>query len=139
MWYNGYMEKKYRHTATTVSMVNYHFVFCPRYRRKIFLIDGLETRFKELVNQICKQNEIEILAMECHIDHCHLFVNAPPTLSPADIMKLVKGTTGSILKKEFFTSANTRVWTRSYFVSTAEDVSSATIERYVKKQKTRGG
>lgn len=139
MWYNGYMEKKYRHTAITVSMVNYHFVFCPRYRRKIFLIDGLETRFKELVNQICKQNEIEILAMECHIDHCHLFVNAPPTLSPADIMKLVKGTTGSILKKEFFTSANTRVWTRSYFVSTAEDVSSATIERYVKEQKTRGG
>ena len=133
------MEKKYRHTATTVSMVNYHFVFCPRYRRKIFLIDGLETRFKELVNQICKQNEIEILAMECHIDHCHLFVNAPPTLSPADIMKLVKGTTGSILKKEFFTSANTRVWTRSYFVSTAEDVSSPTIERYVKEQKTRGG
>lgn len=133
------MEKKYRHTATTVSMVNYHFLFCPRYRRKIFLIDGLETRFKELVNQICKQNEIEILAMECHIDHCHLFVNAPPTLSPADIMKLVKGTTGSILKKEFFTSANTRVWTRSYFVSTAEDVSSATIERYVKEQKTRGG
>ena len=133
------MEKKYRHTATTVSMVNYHFVFCPRYRRKIFLIDGLETRFKELVNQICKQNEIEILAMECHIDHCHLFVNAPPTLSPADIMKLVKGTTGSILKKEFFTSANTRVWTRSYFVSTAEDVSSATLERYVKEQKTRGG
>lgn len=139
MWYNDYMEKKYRHTATTVSMVNYHFVFCPRYRRKIFLIDGLETRFKELVNQICKQNEIEILAMECHIDHCHLFVNAPPTLSPADIMKLVKGTTGSILKKEFFTSANTRVWTRSYFVSTAGDVSSATIERYVKEQKTRGG
>lgn len=133
------MEKKYRHTATTVSMVNYHFVFCPRYRRKIFLIDGLETRFKELVNQICKQNEIEILAMECHIDHCHLFVNAPPTLSPADIMKLVKGTTGSILKKEFFASANTRVWTRSYFVSTAEDISSATIERYVKEQKTRGG
>lgn len=139
MWYNGYMEKKYRHTATTVSMVNYHFVFCPRYRRKIFLIDGLETRFKELVNQICEQNEIEILAIECHIDHCHLFVNAPPTLSPADIMKLVKGTTGSILKKEFFTSANTRVWTRSYFVSTAGDVSSATIERYVKEQKTRGG
>lgn len=139
MWYNGYMEKKYRHTATTVSMVNYHFVFCPRYRRKIFLIDGLEARFKELVNQICEQNEIEILAIECHIDHCHLFVNAPPTLSPADIMKLVKGTTGSILKKEFFASANARVWTRSYFVSTAGDVSSATIERYVKEQKTRGG
>lgn len=133
------MEKKYRRSRTTVSMVNYHFVFCPRYRRKIFLIDGLEARFKELVVQICEQNEIDILAMECHIDHCHLFVNAPPTLSPAEIMKLVKGTTGSILKKEFFASGNARVWTRSYFISTAGEVSNATIECYVNEQKTRGG
>lgn len=131
--------KKYRRTSTTVSMVNYHFVFCPRYRRKIFLIDGLENRFKELVYQICEQNEIDILAMECHVDHCHLFVNAPPTLSPADIMKLVKGTTGYVLKQEFFPTKRPQVWTRSYFVSTAGDVSSATIQKYVEEQKTRGG
>lgn len=120
-------------------MVNYHFVFCPRYRRKIFLVDGLEARFKELVNQICEQNKIEILAMECHIDHCHLFVNVPPSLSPADVMKLVKGTTGAALKKEFFNKyRTTQIWTRSYFVSTAGEVSNATIERYVREQKTRG-
>lgn len=133
------MDKKYRRTATTVSMVNYHFVFCPRYRRKIFLIDGLEARFKALVAQICEQNDIEILAMECHIDHCHLFVNAPPSLSPSNIMKLIKGTTGAALKKEFFQTKRPQVWTRSYFVSTAGDVSSDTIQRYVEQQKTRGG
>lgn len=32
-------------------MTNYHFVFCPRYRRKIFLYQGVEKRFKELVSQ----------------------------------------------------------------------------------------
>lgn len=121
-------------------MVNYHLVFCPRYRRKIFLMDGLEARFKELVAQICEQNDIRILAMECHIDHCHLFVNVPPTMSPADVMKLIKGTTGSVLKREFFnTSPTTQIWTRSYFVSTAGDVSNATIERYIKEQKTKRG
>ncbi|PRO64475.1 IS200/IS605 family transposase, partial [Alkalicoccus urumqiensis] len=31
------MENQYRKTNTTVSLLNYHFVFCPRYRRKIFL------------------------------------------------------------------------------------------------------
>lgn len=133
------MENKYRRTATTVSMVNYHFVFCPRYRRKIFLIDGLEARFKELVTQICEQNNIEILAMECHVDHCHLFVNAPPTLSAANVMKLVKGGTGATLKKEFFQTRSIQIWTRSYFVSTAGDVSSATIQKYVEQQKTKGG
>ena len=87
------MKIEYRRTKTTVSMINYHFVFCPRYRRKLFLIDGFEARFKELTTQICEQNDIVILAMECHIDHCHLFVNAPPTLSAADIMKIIKGNT----------------------------------------------
>ena len=128
---------KYRRTATTVSMVNYHFVFCPRYRRKIFLIEGLEDRFKQEVTKICEQNDIQIIAMECHIDHCHLFLNAPPKLSPADIMKLIKGTTGAMLKKEFFPTKKPQVWTRSYFVSTAGKVSNATVKRYVEEQKTR--
>lgn len=132
--------KLHEQERKTVSMVNYHLVFCPRYRRKIFLMDGLEARFKELVAQICEQNDIRILAMECHIDHCHLFVTVPPTMSPADVMKLIKGTTGSVLKREFFnTSPTTQIWTRSYFVSTAGDVSNATIERYIKEQKTKGG
>ena len=136
--YNIHMKIDYRRTSTTVSMVNYHFVFCPRYRRKIFLIDGLETRFKELVNQICEQNDIRILAMECHIDHCHLFLNCPPKLSPADVMRLVKTNVAKHLMAEFKEFERTHnLWTRSYFVSTAGDVSSETIQKYVESQKTR--
>ena len=129
------MEKIYRHTNTIVSMVNYHFVFCPRYRRKVFLIDGVEARFKELVRQICELNDIDILALECHEDHCHLFVNAPPKLSPADIMRLVKSNTGATLRKEFKEFAKTQnLWTRSYFVSTAWGLSSVAIRKFVVEQ-----
>ena len=91
------MKNEYRHTNTTVSMLHYHFVFCPRYRRKIFLIDGLEKRFKEVVIQICEQNNIGLLAMECHIDHVHLFLSALPTESPADLMRIIKGNTSRVL------------------------------------------
>lgn len=137
--YNIYMKQEYRRTNTTVSMVNYHFVFCPRYRRKIFLIDGVETRFKELVHQICEQNDISVLVLECHIDHCHLFVNSPPKLSPADIMRLIKSNTGIVLRREFPAFSRTQnLWTRSYFVSTAGNVSSDTIRQYIETQKTRG-
>ncbi|MCL6442988.1 MAG: IS200/IS605 family transposase, partial [Alicyclobacillus sp.] len=31
------MGQDYRHTKTTVSLINYHFVFCPRYRRKVLI------------------------------------------------------------------------------------------------------
>ena len=133
------MKDKYRRTPTTVSMVNYHFVFCPRYRRKLFLIDGLEPRFKELVAQICRQNDFEILALGCHIDHCHLFLNVPPQVSPADVIRIIKTNTSRVLLKEFSNVIQTNtIWTRSYFVSTAGDISSATIQRYVESQKTRG-
>ena len=133
------MKRDYRRTATTVSMVNYHFVFCPRYRRKIFLIDGVEARFKELVRQICEQNDFDILAMECHIDHCHLFLNVPPSVSPADVMRIIKTNTSRALLKEFSNVIKTNtLWTRSYFVSTAGDVSNAMIQRYIETQKQGG-
>ena len=103
------------------------------------MIDGVELRFKELVHQICEQNNIDILALECHLDHCHLFVNCPPKLSPSDVMRLIKTNTGSVLMKEFSALSKAQnLWTRSYFVSTAGDVCSDTIQRYIETQKTRG-
>lgn len=132
------MEQEYRRTNTTVSLINYHFVFCPRYRRKV-LVGGVEKRFKELTQQICKELDIEILAMEVMPDHVHLFVNAPPTLSPSDIMAKIKGITSRHLRKEFKHLQHLQsLWTRSFFVSTAGHVSSETIKRYVESQKKRG-
>ncbi len=132
------MENKYRKTKTTVSLINYHFVFCPRYRRKIFLIPNVEDRFKYLVKSICKEMDIEIIAMECDKDHTHLFLNCLPTLSPANIMQKIKGITSRALRGEFKElSKMPSLWTRSYFVSTAGNVSSETIKKYVENQKTR--
>ncbi len=81
-------------------MINYHFVFCPRYRRKV-LLGEVETRFKLLLKEICANLEIEVMAIKCDKDHCHLFVNALPHLSPADIMAKVKGVTSRKLRREF--------------------------------------
>lgn len=133
------MENEYKRTQTTVSLLNYHFVFCPRYRRRIFLNTDVEKRFKELVQEKCVEMGIEIIAMECDKDHSHLFLNTLPTLSPADIMAKIKGTTSKRLREEFpHLSHLPSLWTRSYFVSTAGNVSSETIRRYVENQKTRG-
>jgi putative transposase len=128
----------YRRTKTTVSLINYHFVFCPRYRRKIFLIPNVEERFKYMVQYICEELEIEILAIETDKDHVYMFLNCLPKLSPADIMGKIKGVTSRVLRDEFKQlSKMPSLWTRSYFVSTAGNVSSETIKKYVENQKTR--
>ena len=132
------MKNEYRRTKTTVSLINYHFVFCPRYRRKIFNIPGVEDRFKDLTSAECERLGIKILAMECHIDHANLFLSWLPTMTPSDIMHRVKGATSYALREEFPQLAKMQsLWTRSFFVSTAGNVSSATIKWYVDTQKTR--
>ncbi|MBW9153535.1 IS200/IS605 family transposase [Clostridium estertheticum] len=132
------MENKYRTTKTTVSLINYHFIFCPRYRRKIFLIPNVEERFKQMVKFICEELEIEIIAIECDKDHTHLFLNCIPTLSPSDIMQKIKGVTSRVLREEFNELKKMpSLWTRSYFISTEGNVKSETVKKYVENQKTR--
>ena len=133
------MKNEYIKTKTTVSLINYHFVFCPRYRRKIFLRRDVENRFKELAAEVCSILNIEILAIECDKDHVHMFVKSIPTLSPSEIMAKVKGRTSRFLRREFeFLSHQVSLWTRSFFVSTAGSVSSSTIKKYIAAQKKKG-
>jgi hypothetical protein len=65
----------------------------------------------------------------------YLFVS----LLQSDVMARVKGVTSRRLRQEFkHLSHLLSLWTRSFFVSTAGNVSSDTIKRYVEAQKTRG-
>ena len=93
-----------------------------KYRRKIFLIPGVEEAFKRYVTQTCAEHQIDILAMECHIDHVHMFVSVFPQQSIPEVMRMIKGCTSHTLRQEFpELSGMSSLWTRSYFVSTAGD------------------
>ena len=95
-----------------------------------------EKHFKELVNTISEEMNLKVIALECDIDHVHLFINAKPTISPSKIMYHLKRITSRIIRKEFNELKNMpSLWTRSYFVSTAGEVSSETIKKYVENQK----
>ena len=130
------MNQKYRRKRTSVSKINYHLIFCPYRRRKIFLIPGLDDRFKELVREICDRNDFELLALETNKDHCHIFVNVPPDISAADAVRIIKTNTSRALLSEFSDAIHTlTLWTRSYFASTAGDVSSKVIQKYIEEQR----
>lgn len=132
------MGQEYRHKNTSVSLGNYHFVWCPRYRRKV-LTGEVDRRFREILGEVAKEFELAILALEVMPDHVHLYVNAPPDLAPAEIAARIKGRSSHHMRREFPVIARMpSMWTRSYFVSTAGNVSSETIEKYIAAQKKRG-
>ena len=70
-------------------------------------------------------------------DHIDLFVRVWPSDSAAAVVKELKGVTSFSLRKEFraLTSTMPSLWTRSYFASTAGNVSKETIEQYITAQK----
>lgn len=133
------MELEYRRKKTTLSLINYHFVFCPRYRRKIFSNPKIEKRFKEIVTEVCRSMEVEVIAVKCFDDHTHLFLGAYPQHSPSDIVGRIKHDSSTKLRQEFKElSRAVSLWTRSFFVSTSIDTPDATISNYINEQKKRG-
>jgi putative transposase len=112
-------------------------VFCPTRRRKI-LSGDIEKDTRKILNEKAAQLGCEILALEIMPDHVHLFLNCPPTLSPSDAMFWLKGYSSRILREKYAVLRRMpSMWTRSFFVSTAGNVSTETVRRYINEQKSR--
>lgn len=132
------MENEYKKTKTTVSKIKYHFIFCTRYRRKIFDIPGVTEETEKLIQQKCAENQIEILHLECKKEYVYICVSTLPSIHIPEIVAYIKTSTSKKIREEFEElSAMTSLWTRKYFVSTEETIDSHTIEWYVGSQKTR--
>ncbi len=132
------VPKGYTSSNTSVHFMNYHFVWCPKYRRKVIVAD-VESRLHEIITDTAKESGWEIIALETMPDHVHLFIKTDPTIAPNNIIARLKGRSSRILRDEF-PSLKRRLptlWTRSYFVSTHGHVSSGTIKKYVEEQKSR--
>ena len=68
-----------------------------------------------------------------------MVLNALPQISPSQIMAKIKGVSSRKLRQEFKQLQHMpSLWTRSFLVSTAGNVSSDTIKKYIEEQKTRG-
>jgi len=118
-----------------VYQINYHFVFCPKYRRAV-LTGKVSDRLVELIHQITKDVDGEVIELVVRPDHVHLFATFPPTIAPYQIMHRIKGATAHQLRDEFphLKSRLPNLWTRSYYVGTAGNVSSETIRKYIEAQ-----
>jgi putative transposase len=131
------MSQGYRQFRTSVCLINYHFVWIAK-RRKAILVGELEIDLRELLEGLAEELKCAVLALEIMPDHVHLFLNCPPVLAPDQIMFRFKGTTSRILRERYPGLMKLpSLWTRSYFCSTAGNVSSETIKRYIGEQKSR--
>jgi putative transposase len=128
---------QYNHSRNKVFLINYHLIWCPKRRKKI-LVGDIKTRLEQIINEVAKEKNIEILALEVMPDHLHLFVSSHPNILVHNLIKAFKGRSSNLLRKEYPELLKLpSLWTHSYFISTAGKVSSETIKKYIEAQKTQ--
>jgi putative transposase len=127
-------------TAHSKYNINYHLVWCPKYRHSV-LKGKIEDYFKKLLENICNHYGYQILALEVMPDHVHLFLSIKPQISPTDVVRTIKSITAiwifkkfPWLKKQKFWGSG--LWSKGYYVGTAGAVTADTIKTYIENQKT---
>ncbi len=116
-------------------LLNYHFVWTPK-RRKPVLVGEVGADCRALIEKKCIERGWKILELAVQPDPIHLFVSIFPDESPSQVIKECKGVTSYYLRKKY--AALNRLpslWTRSYFVVTAGNVSGEIIQQYIAAQK----
>ena len=133
------MENDLCKSAHKTFKIKYHFVFCIKYRKDLFL----DNKYVKTVSNICKEFEdryhMKFETIGFDGDHVHFMLQSVPKYSASQIFRLVKSITAiklfeehPDLKKELWGG---EFWSDGGYVATVgEGVNAEVIREYIKKQ-----
>ena len=117
-----------------VYSLQYHLVWCTKYRKKV-LKDGIDLERKKMLQDLAEEYQFQILAMEVMPDHIHMLVDCRPQFYISDMIKIMKGNLARQmflvhpeLKKELWGG---HLWNPSYCAVTGA------VSRYLPISKAR--
>lgn len=127
---------KYKSNKNVIYSCKYHVVWCPKYRRKV-LVDAVQERLKELIQNTAEEINADIIELEIMPDHVHLLMEIDPQYGINKAVRHIKGVSSHVLRTEFpsLKSRLPTLWTNSYFVSTVGGAPLTAIKQYIENQK----
>ena len=129
------------HGRGYVYSIQYHIVWCVKYRHKI-LYSKIEKRLMEILNMVATYECFQVLVCNTDKDHVHLLINCSPQHYIPNIVQKMKGMSSRILMREFGETLKKtlwggHLWNPSYFVATVSENTEEQIRRYIQKQKRK--
>ncbi len=128
-----------------VSVLLYHLVCPAKYRRKIFSQE-VSNSLLQICFDITVKYEIEFIEVGCDNDHVHFLIQGIPSMSPSEIVRIVK----SITAREIFRRHpevktmlwGGNIWTSGYYINTVgkygtEEAIKKYVENKVEKKNIR--
>ena len=130
-----HMMQYYRKTSHTTFDCTYHIVWITKYRYPV-MVGDIATRVRDLVRQICAENQVEIVRGTVAKDHVHIYISVPPYLSISKLVQYLKGKTSRKIQQEFPELKKRywgkHLWAIGYFVRTTGNVTDDMIKEYIK-------
>ncbi len=112
-------------------------MFTTKYRKPV-LRGEIALRLRDLIREICRTHDVEILRGAVKADHVHLLVSVPPQMAPSRLMQAIKGKTSHHLlleyrrlNREFW---GRHLWARGYFGCSSGNVTDEVIQQYIESQ-----
>ena len=134
------IESDVTHGRGYVYCLQYHIVWCTKYRRKV-IAGNIESDIKAHLSKTAEDLDIKIIALETMPDHIHMLVECKPQCRLSDAIKVFKGNAARWLflkhpeiKKQLWGG---HLWNPSYFVVTVSERTKEQVEAYIKNQKER--
>jgi len=122
--------------AHTKWECKYHLVFAPKYRRKI-IYGKIKSDIGKILRMLCDRKGVEIIEVECCIDHVHMLVRIPPKYSVSEIVGYLKGKSSLMIFERHanlkYKYGNRHFWCRGYYVDTIGK-NAKKIEEYIRNQ-----
>ena len=127
-----------KRTKHAVYDLKYHLVWIPKYRKQI-LIGDVAGYLKVVFSQIAEEYGFAIDTMEVVEDHVHVFLEASPKYSPAEVVQIMKSISAREVFKKYPKIRKQlwagELWNDGYFVrSVGDKVTADIIRKYIKYQ-----
>ena len=130
----------YKKTSHTIYDCTYHIEWITKYRYKV-LVGDISNRVRDLIQEICKDNGVEILRGKVASNHVHIYVSVPPYQSISKLVQYLKGKSSRKIQQEFPELRKRywgqHLWAVGYFVRTAGNVTDQMIKDYIDKHESR--
>lgn len=126
-----------KHGRGYVYAIEYHIVWCVKYRHKV-LVGDIPNYLKQLLVETAIQYGFRIETLEIVSDHVHALVSATPQHTIPNIIKVLKGVSARKLFLKFPELKNKlwggHLWNPSYFVATVSENTETQVRKYIEDQ-----
>ena len=124
-----------------VYAIQYHVVWCVKYRRKI-ITPQIENSLFVILTKLAADSGFTITEFNTDLDHVHLLLECSPQHYIPNIIKGLKGVSARLLMKKYGDNLRKKLWgghlwNPSYFVATVSEQTEEQIRRYIQSQKEK--